>query len=130
MVDESGYELKDYKFFCFNGEVKCLFIATDRQTDTKFDFFDVDFNHLPIINGHDNATKTLQKPKKFDEMKRLAECLSSNFPHIRVDLYEIEDEIYFGELTLYHWSGLTRFEPDEWDYTFGSWLDLSNGDKN
>lgn len=129
MVDESGYELKDYKFFCFDGVPKALFIATDRQLkdeDTKFDFYDAEFNHIPVVNGHPNAYKEIKKPESFEEMKRLASILSVNIPHVRVDLYDINGHIYFGELTFYHFSGMVPFEPDEWDYTFGSWINLPN----
>ena len=127
MVDESGYELKDYKFFCFNGEPKALFIATDRgnpDEETKFDFFDMDFNHLPVKNGHENSNKTIARPKGFEEMKQIARKLSAGFPHVRVDLYDINGQVYFGELTFYHWSGFVPFEPSEWDKIFGEWLVL------
>ena len=128
MVDESGYELKDYKWFCFNGEPKALFIATDRGVEgeeTKFDFFDVNFNHLPFTNGHPNTNKIIAKPKSFDQMKEIAAKLSHGQPHLRVDLYDVNGKIYFGELTFYHWSGTTPFEPEEWDYKFGSWINLN-----
>ena len=127
MVDESGYELKDYKWFCFDGKVKALFIATDRgksNEETKFDFYDPNFNHLPFTNGHPNSDRTLQKPIGFEKMKVLAERLSRNIPHVRVDLYDINGRIYFGEMTFFHWSGMKPFEPIEWDYTFGSWISL------
>lgn len=127
MVDESGYELKDYKFFCFDGEVKLLFIASDRGSkteETKFDFFDTDFNHLPFLNGHPNATKPIDRPKGFEKMKQIAARLSQGQPHLRVDLYDINGRIYFGELTFYHWSGMTPFEPKEWDYKLGEWIQL------
>ena len=126
MVDESDYELKDYKFFVFYGEVKALFIATDRmaETDTCFDFFDRDFNHLPIINGHPNSSHRINKPDKFEEMIELAEILGKGFPHVRIDLYNISGKIYFGEYTFFHFSGITPFEPDEWDYKFGEWLNI------
>lgn len=124
MVDESGTELKDYKFFAFDGEVKAMFIATDRGVDTRFDFYDSEFNHLPFQNGHLNAKKEIHKPSGFEEMKQLAAKLSSGIPHLRVDFYDINGKIYFGELTFFHWSGLTPFEPEEWDYTFGSWIKL------
>lgn len=128
MVDESGYELKDYKWFCFDGEPKALFIATDRGikgVETKFDFFDADFNHLPFTNGHPNADREIAKPLGFEKMKELAAKLSAGQPHIRVDFYDINGKVYFGELTFYHWSGTTPFEPKEWDYTFGSWINLN-----
>ena len=127
MGDESGTGLKDYKFFCFNGKVKALFIATDRGvegTDVKFDFFDEEFNHLPVKHVHENACNQPQKPDKFDEMKLIAEKLSNGMRHVRVDLYNIEGKIYFGELTFYHHCGFVPFEPNEWDYVFGSWMPL------
>lgn len=132
MVDESGTELKDYKFFCFDGEPKALFIATDRSNsneETKFDFFDMDFNHLPFTNGHPNSTKEIKRPDGFEEMKQIAAKLSKDIPHVRVDLYNIKGHIYFGEVTFSHWSGFTPFVPEEWDYTFGSWIYLPQKDK-
>lgn len=127
MVDESGYELKDYKWFCFDGEPKVLFIAQDRENeneDTKFDFYDMAFNHLPIKNGHPNANAITEKPEGFDEMYKLAQVLSKGIPHVRVDFYNINGKIYFGELTLFHWSGFVKFEPKEWDKIFGDWIKL------
>lgn len=124
IVDESGYQLKDYKFFCFDGCPKALFVATDRATDTRFDFFDMDFNHLPIKNGHENSDLPIAKPMGFEEMKRIASILSKGVPQVRVDLYDVNGKIYFGELTLSHWGGTTPFEPEEWDYRFGEWIKL------
>ena len=124
MVDESGTELKDYKFFCFNGEVKFLFVATDRPFDTRFDFFDADFNHLPFKQGHPWAKKEIKKPANFEEMKRAAAALSKGMPHVRVDLYNINGEIYFGELTFFHFSGVVPFEPAGWDEKIGDYLKL------
>lgn len=127
MVDESGYELKDYKFFCFNGKVKSLFIATDRSVEgeeVKFDFFDENFNHLPFRQGHENAKVEIKKPEKFDEMIEIAEKLSQNIRHVRVDLYNINGQIYFGEMTFYSYSGFVPFDPEEWDYKFGDFLKL------
>lgn len=129
MVDESGYELKDYKFFCFNGEVKSLFIASERQkvgAETKFDFYDLEFNHLPFTNGHPNALNAILQPLNFDLMIKLSSKLSEGIPHIRVDFYNINGKIYFGELTFFHWSGWMPFIPEEWDYKFGSWINLSS----
>ena len=120
-------ELRDYKFFCFDGEVKALFIASDRskkEEETKFDFFDADFNHLPFTNGHPNAKSLPFKPEGFKEMKKLASQLSKGIPHVRVDFYDINGKVYFGEMTFFHWSGMKPFDPVEWDYTFGSWIKL------
>ena len=124
MVDESGTELKDYKFFCFDGKVKLMFIATDRPYATKFDFYDENFNHLPFTNGHPNATKEPKKPQGFDEMIALAEKLSAGTIQLRVDLYNINGKIYFGEFTFFHWGGMKKFEPEEWDYKIGEYIHL------
>lgn len=127
MEDTETAELRDYKFFCFDGEVKALFIASERQSateETKFDFFDADFNHLPFTNGHPNARVLPQKPRQFEKMKELAAILSKGIPQVRVDFYEVNGRIYFGELTFSHWSGMVPFDPEEWDYTFGSWIKL------
>lgn len=127
MEDTKTKELRDYKFFCFNGDVKALFIATERQKegeDVKFDFFDVDFNHLPFKQGHENARILPEKPLRFDEMKRLATILSKGLPQVRVDFYEVDGNIYFGEMTFFHHGGWTRFEPNEWDTIFGKWITL------
>lgn len=128
-------DLPDYKFFCFNGSVKALFVATERQNpneDVKFDFFDADYNHLPFRQGHENARVIPKKPKSFKEMKRIAATLSKGIPHVRVDLYEVNGRPVFGELTFCHFGGMVPFEPEEWDYKFGSWLQLpsfNNKDK-
>ena len=128
MEDESGYELKDYKWFCFHGEPKLLFIATDRNNlheETKFDFYDSEFNHLDVRNGHPNSSKKLIKPQGFEEMKRLAAKLSEGHPHLRVDFYDINGKVYFGELTFFHWGGFVAFDPKIWDERLGDMIDLS-----
>lgn len=129
MVDESGYELKDYKIFCFDGKPKCLFVATDRTTgDTKFDFYDTEWNNMHIRNGHPNNTHDIPKPKNFEKMLEIASKLSQGIPHVRVDLYNCNGEIYFGELTFFHFGCAVPFEPREWDYKFGEWFKLPKHD--
>lgn len=124
MVDESRIELKDYKFFCFDGKCKFLFIATNRGIDTRFDFYDTKFQHMNLKNGHENSEKTIIKPCNFDKMIDVAEKLSEGLPHVRIDLYNINGNIYFGEYTLFHFSGLVPFVPDVWDKKFGEFLNL------
>ena len=129
LIDDVCNELRDYKFFCFNGDVKALFIATERQkarSETKFDFFDSDFEHMDIRNGHPNADSPPAKPVCFEEMKKLAGKLSEGIPHLRVDFYEVNGSVYFGELTFYHWSGFVPFDPEEWDKKLGEWIDLTS----
>lgn len=132
MEDPQTKDLKDYKFFCFNGEPQFLFIATDRASkteETKFDFYDIKFNHLPFTNGHPNSKKCIDKPQTFNEMIRLVSILSKDIPHVRVDFYEIAGKLYFGELTFSHWSGFMPFQPPEWDKKIGDWLILPNKNK-
>ncbi|MBO4557317.1 MAG: glycosyl transferase [Bacteroidales bacterium] len=127
LEDVATKELRDYKFFCFDGEVKALFVATDRGKageDVKFDFFDAEYNHLPIKQGHENAATPPQRPAHFEQMKQLAATLSKDFPHVRVDFYEANGQVYFGEMTFFHHGGWTKFDPAQWDYTFGEWLKL------
>lgn len=131
MEDIKTKELRDYKFFCFNGIPKFMFLATDRQiNETKFNFYDMDFNLLPFEQGHPNDLRKIDRPEKFDEMVELSKKLSADIPHVRVDFYEINGKVYFGELTFYHYSGFTKFEPEEWDRKLGDLIDLSLVDKN
>lgn len=134
MKDEECGELRDYKFFCFNGEPKAMFIASDREIgETKFDFYDLNFNHLNIIQHYPNSKLKIEKPRNFDKMIELAKILSKNLIHVRVDFYEVNGKVYFGELTFYHFSGFQPFIPEEWDYKFGELInlkeELENGEK-
>ena len=125
MKDERINELRDYKFFCFYGEPKVLFVATGRQSNGPFfDFFDMNYNHLDIINGHPKALEPPAKPATFEEMKSIAKILSQGFPHMRVDLYEINGKVYFGEITFYHFGGWVPMKPLKWEKVFGDWLEL------
>lgn len=127
LVDESGYELKDYKFFCFDAQAKVMYMAADRckeGEDTKFDFFDMEFRHLPIKNGHENANTEIFCREPLPKMKELAEKLSSGMPHVRIDFYYAGGKIYFGEMTFFHLSGFVPLEPKEWDAKLGEWLHL------
>ena len=84
----------------------------------------MEYKHLDIRNGHPNASNYPSKPLMFEEMKELAKNLSQGIPHVRVDFYEVNGKVYFGELTLSHWSGFVKFEPEEWDTILGSWIVL------
>lgn len=117
-----GHAPWDYKFFCFNGEPKFLFVATNRDTNTCFDFFDIDFKHLNLKQGHPNSKIKINKPQNYEKMLEICRILSKDFLHVRVDLYNIDGKIYFGELTFYHFAGLTPFKPKQWDYEFGKYF--------
>lgn len=127
MVDKSVSELRDYKVFCFNGEPKVTLVCSERFSDggLREDFFDEQWSHVPIRRpGHPNSNTVIPKPVNFEQMKSLANRLSQNILFLRVDFYEIDNKLYFGELTFYPASGFEEFEPDEWDYKFGEWIHL------
>lgn len=115
----------DYKFFCFDGEPRVMFVATDRSTDCRFDFFDMDFNHLSIQNLHPNADRPIPKPEMFEEMKEIAAKLSQGMKFVRIDLYQLNGVIYFGEYTFYHGGAFAPFYPEEWELKLGSWINLN-----
>ncbi|HEY9221968.1 MAG TPA: ATP-grasp fold amidoligase family protein [Lutibacter sp.] len=125
--------INDYKFFCFNGEPKCLFIATERHLGdefVKFDFFDSEFNHLDIVQLHEQSGKKIEKPYSFEEMLRLSSILSAGMSHVRIDFYEIDKKPYFGEFTFYHHGGTIPFKTEKWDEILGSWIKLPEKSQN
>ncbi len=125
MKDNNSSVLNDYKFYCFNGEPKMMFIITERGNDPKINFFDMDFNEINLHQGFKKGEKKLEKPKKFDEMIKLARKLSYGIPHVRVDFYIINGKVYFGELTFFDSAGLEKFEPEKYDEILGSYIDLN-----
>lgn len=124
MEDESG-ELRDYKLYCFNGKVKAILVASNRFTDHNFNYYDREFNPLPIesVCGGKSA-KSISKPQGLDKMISIAEFLSKDIPHVRMDFYYVQGKIYFGEYTFFDSSGYDNMSSDEWDLKFGSWLEL------
>lgn len=125
MEDSIYGELRDYKFFCFNGEPKVMFIASNRSNgDVRFDYYDLKFNHLNIRQKYNHSDIRIDKPVNFNKMIELSRILSKNFSHLRVDFYEVNGKVYFGELTFYHFSGFMPFEPGDWDMKFGDWIKL------
>ncbi len=130
MVDESG-ELRDYKFYCFNGEPKVFLVASERFSGhrTYFDYFDMEGNHLPFTQGGMNNPITPTIPSTFEKMKQVAMKLSHGLPHVRIDLYSVDEKVYFGEFTFFDSSGFEKFTPWEWDGIFGNWLKLPTSSK-
>ena len=125
MVDESMYELKDYKMFCFNGTPKMIQVDYNRYTSHKKNLYDTDWNYMPIsYNYPTDSNISIKKPVRLNDMLDLATTLSKDIPYIRVDFYSIDDKLYFGELTFFPATGMGKFSPEEWDYTFGSWINL------
>jgi len=130
--DLANSEIKDYKFYCFNGNPKYCQVIANRQTKETIDFYDEDWNHQNFIGLLDGKVEILfsekgnEKPDKLDEMLRIASKLSKDIPYVRVDLYCIKDNIYFGEMTFYPAGGLGFFKPKEWDLNLGNLINLHN----
>lgn len=130
--DGSGYNgLTDYKFYCFNGKTKMVMVASNRYSEeqTRFDYFDREYTHLPLVLGEPNSEIPPEKPKLYEDMVAIADKLSAGIPHVRVDLYCVNGLIYFGELTFFDGSGFDPLTPGEWDDKLGSWLKLPKVNK-
>jgi hypothetical protein len=127
LTDSSGKPPMDYKIFCFHGEPKLIQVDIDRFGEHKQNFYDTEWNFKDIEIWCDNDTSyVLEKPIGFDEMLDVSRILSRPFPHVRVDLYNIEGKIIFGELTFFHLSGTQKFRNEELEKEMGSWIKLEN----
>lgn len=131
--DKAGKLPLDYKFMCFAGEPKLLFLdlGVMNQDDSynhgyPRNIYDMDFNLLPVYETRPNADYAVEKPDNFEYMVEIARNLSKPFPHCRVDLYNVDGKVYFGEITFYHGGGCNNIKPEEWDYRMGSWIDIGN----
>lgn len=131
MVDNEQVELKDYKFFCFNGEPCLCQVISDRSTDEKIDFYDMDWHQvkglLGLVNDFSkihNSEEEIPCPTSYDQMKQMANELAQNIPFSRIDLYEINGKPYFGEITFFPASGFAKFRPDEWNKVIGDWVKI------
>ena len=124
--DAANNSLVDYKFMCFQGEPKCLFLCLNRRSKVglNVDFYDMDWNPMPFERKYLSSGRLTLKPQGFEKMVELSRALSKSIPFVRVDLYEVQGKIYFGELTFYPGSGLEEFRPEEWDMKLGEWLEL------
>lgn len=123
---ENPSDLKDYKFFCFNGEVRFLKVDFNRFINHHANYYDKDWNLLEFGEKTylPDASVVIAKPETLNQMIILAEKLTDNITFARVDFYSIGKRIYFGEITFYPASGLGKFEPDYWDYKLGDLIKL------
>lgn len=123
-------DLRDYKLFCFDGVPRMTLVCSERFTKDglKEDFYDEAWNHLNVQRPtHGNAILPIQRPKQYELMKKLAAELSEKMPFARIDFYEINEKVYFGEITFYPASGFEGFKPEEWDLKLGEWIKLPTG---
>lgn len=127
MVNESGKELNDFKLMCFNGKVQCTFVCLNRNSATglNIDIYDTDWNLMPFERpNHPNSGIKIDRPKNYKKMIDFSEKLSRDIPFLRVDFYEINGHLYFGELTFYPGSGFEKFKPESYDMLMGNWITL------
>ena len=129
--DKNGKLPMDYKFMCFGGEVKLLFLNIGLSTEEGehdsncfCNIYDTDFKLLPIKDERENYTGKIEKPDNWDELLHCAEVLCKPFRHCRVDLYNVDGKIYFGEITFHHGGGNNGIEPEEWAERMGDWISI------
>lgn len=133
MIGNPSYDLSDYKFFCFNGEPKYCQVICDRHSKETIDFYDMNWQHQefvglnPIISGGaklTNGVNPVPRPLLLDDMIGICYKLSEHMKFVRIDLYVIDDVIYFGEITLYPASGIGIFDPGKWNVKLGDLISL------
>ena len=134
LVEKTHGELKgltDYKFYCFNGKPRFLYVANSNFINGEkrdlISIYDLEWNIAPFQRSdHKPLPYTPRKPQNFEKMIEFSGKLAANIPFIRVDWYEINGKLYFGELTFYPGSGFGEFYPKEFNYEIGKWLDISS----
>ena len=122
-------DIKTYKFYCFNGEPEVLYISSNRgkEKDYYFDYYDMDMKWKDItLYPHEHVPKKDEKPKNFDRMVELARELSSHFPFVRIDLYNVNGNIYFSEFTFIPTGGIMKLSPETYIEDWGRILDISD----
>lgn len=126
-MTNNGKDLEDYKIHCFNGEPKFILVCRNRYGAGPMvdDFYTPEWELMDVRRpGHPKSEKASKAPEQLKQMLELSRILSKDIPFLRTDFYIIQGKIYFGELTFFPASGMSKFAPEEWDYTFGNYLKL------
>lgn len=121
--DDTEKDLKDYKFFCFNGVPKMVYL-TVKNDNIWENFYDLEFKPIDLIHGMPRYSKEFKKPENFEKMIEIATELSKNIPFVRIDLHNIKGKILFGEYTFYDWGGMMPFKDEKWDKKLGEYIKL------
>lgn len=127
-MTNNGKDLEDYKIHCFNGEPKFILVCSNRYGGGAMidDFYTPEWKLMDVRRpGHPKSEKASKAPELLQQMLELSRILSKDIPFLRTDFYIIENQIYFGELTFFPASGMSKFEPEEYDETFGNYLNLN-----
>ncbi len=119
-----GKDIIDYKFYCFDGEPKFLYCGQGLTEDhsLKIDFFDLEWNLMPFYRTDYHRLGQIPKPMRLNEMIDIARILSEDIPFVRIDLFEVDGQVYFSEFTLCPASGFMPFVPTKYDAIVGEWL--------
>lgn len=127
-----GEKLTDYKFFCFNGNPKFLYVSNDLYHDrqAQIGFFNLDGSHIPLYRSDYAEIESIKFPKYFDEMLEDARVLSKDFPFVRVDFFVTKEKFYFAELTFVPAAGMMPFNPEAYNLKWGGYLDVDAIIKN
>lgn len=127
MINNPIYDLSDYKFFCFNGEPKYCQVIRNRHSKESIDFYDMNWRHQEFVGLNpiaSNGINPVPRPLLLDEMICICHKLSENMKFVRIDMYVIDNRIYFGEITFYPASGIGLFNPDKWNTELGNLINL------
>ena len=121
-----GENLIDYKFWCFNGEPQFIHVVDDRYSGfMHFNFYDINFNKMSLEQtNHPASDYLIQKPTRLNDMIEYARILSKEFKFVRVDFYEINNNIYLGELTFVPDVAVFRYKNHNDDIKIGNMLKL------
>lgn len=122
-------DLRDFKFFCFNGEPKLCQVISNRSSDERIDFYNMNWERIPGLIGLSygnikNSKESLPCPRSFQEMINCAKILSKESYFSRIDFYDIDGHAYWGEITFYPASGFGKFRPDKWNSIIGKWINI------
>jgi hypothetical protein len=127
---QEGKIPNDYKIHCINGKVSFIYVSIDREGINKRNIYDSDWKALPFTwaaKGKDilkQRGEEINPPTSFNQMKQMAEKVAEMFPYVRVDFYDVDGKIYFGEITQFHGGGFDQIRPLEWDYKYGEMINL------
>lgn len=129
-IQQKNDDLYDYKFMCYNGTIKNLFVVSNRRNNLYVDFYDLNWNKLPFERKYKNSPNGIEKPDNLDKLIKLAEIIGKDFPFARIDFYNVNNQIYFSEITFYPGNGMEAFDPIEWDYELGKLIKIEKEEKN
>lgn len=124
LLDQNSNIPIDYKIFCFNGRVVYIAVLMDRNVDLKLNYYNPTWNLMDCFGTHLKPGDGIERPVSFNKMKSVAETLANGFRFVRVDLYNIDGDIYFGEMTFSPSAGFELINPPEWNRKFGDELKL------